>query len=186
MFGSLWNRKHCCSLFLVWIFPLCLSDLPIHRPKPLYIQVMRNSESTYCTRDQYLAPRVAFITWLVNFFLEKKYVNSATSSSKNGGEVLPKIIQVGWSLKTKNQMDSPHLRCLTVYWITWTDIFWGSNLTKMNFFFSSVNLFGTFIIGLIQPKFCHHLLTPLFHKHKSRIFKLLFSIPLAEQMSLVL
>ncbi|KAG1936325.1 ral GTPase-activating protein subunit alpha-2 isoform X4 [Pimephales promelas] len=68
-------------------------DLPIHRPKPLYIQVMRNSESTYCTRDQYLAPRVAFITWLVNFFLEKKYVNSATSSSKNGGEVLPKIIQ---------------------------------------------------------------------------------------------
>ncbi|XP_077094750.1 ral GTPase-activating protein subunit alpha-2 isoform X4 [Siphateles boraxobius] len=68
-------------------------DLPIHRPKPLYIQVTRNSESTYCTRDQYLAPRVAFITWLVNFFLEKKYVNSATSSSKNGGEVLPKIIQ---------------------------------------------------------------------------------------------
>ncbi|XP_067224484.1 ral GTPase-activating protein subunit alpha-2 isoform X3 [Chanodichthys erythropterus] len=68
-------------------------DLPIHRPKPLYIQVMRNSESIYCTRDQYLAPRVAFITWLVNFFLEKKYVNSATSSSKNGGEVLPKIIQ---------------------------------------------------------------------------------------------
>ncbi|KAL0170705.1 hypothetical protein M9458_035301, partial [Cirrhinus mrigala] len=67
--------------------------LPIHRPKPLYVPVTRNSESTYCTRDQYLAPRVAFITWLVNFFLEKKYVNSATSSSKNGGEVLPKIIQ---------------------------------------------------------------------------------------------
>ncbi|XP_059376849.1 ral GTPase-activating protein subunit alpha-2 isoform X3 [Carassius carassius] len=68
-------------------------DLPLHRPKPLYVPVTRNSESTYCTRDQYLAPRVAFITWLVNFFLEKKYVNSATSSSKNGGEVLPKIIQ---------------------------------------------------------------------------------------------
>nr|XP_055029089.1 ral GTPase-activating protein subunit alpha-2 isoform X2 [Misgurnus anguillicaudatus] len=67
-------------------------DLPIHRPKPLYVPVTRNNESTYCTRDQYLAPRVAFITWLVNFFLEKKYVNS-TSSSKNGGEVLPKIIQ---------------------------------------------------------------------------------------------
>uniref|UniRef100_A0A8C2BZQ7 Ral GTPase activating protein, alpha subunit 2 (catalytic) n=1 Tax=Cyprinus carpio TaxID=7962 RepID=A0A8C2BZQ7_CYPCA len=72
-------------------------DLPINRPKPLYVPVTRNSESTYCTRDQYLAPRVAFITWLVNFFLEKKYVNSATSSSKNGGEVLPKIIQVGGS-----------------------------------------------------------------------------------------
>jgi len=70
---------------------------------------MRNSESTYCTRDQYLAPRVAFITWLVNFFLEKKYVNSATSSSKNGGEVLPKIIQVGGSLITKNHMDFHHL-----------------------------------------------------------------------------
>lgn len=68
-------------------------DLPIHRPKPLYVPVTRNNESTYCTRDQYLAPRVAFITWLVNFFLEKKYVNLATSSSKNGGEVLPKLIQ---------------------------------------------------------------------------------------------
>lgn len=68
-------------------------DLPIHRPKPLYVPVTRNNESTYCTRDQYLAPRVAFITWLVNFFLEKKYVNSNTSSSKNGGEVLPKLIQ---------------------------------------------------------------------------------------------
>ncbi|XP_073783922.1 ral GTPase-activating protein subunit alpha-2 isoform X13 [Danio rerio] len=68
-------------------------DLPIHRPKPLYVPVTRNNESTYCTRDQYLAPRVAFITWLVNFFLEKKYVNSTTSNSKNGGEVLPKLIQ---------------------------------------------------------------------------------------------
>ncbi|TRY92831.1 hypothetical protein DNTS_024895 [Danionella cerebrum] len=68
-------------------------DLPIHRPKPLYVPVTRNNESTYCTRDQYLAPRVAFITWLVNFFLEKKYVNSAANSTKNGGEVLPKLIQ---------------------------------------------------------------------------------------------
>lgn len=68
-------------------------DLPIHRPKPLYVPVTRNNESTYCTRDQYLAPRVAFITWLVNFFLEKKYVNSTMSNSKNGGEVLPKLIQ---------------------------------------------------------------------------------------------
>ncbi|XP_057199282.1 ral GTPase-activating protein subunit alpha-2 isoform X3 [Triplophysa rosa] len=68
-------------------------DLPINRPKPLYVPVTRNNESTYCTRDQYLAPRVAFITWLVNFFLEKKYVNSNTSASKNGGEVLPKLIQ---------------------------------------------------------------------------------------------
>uniref|UniRef100_A0A8B9RJV8 Ral GTPase activating protein, alpha subunit 2 (catalytic) n=1 Tax=Astyanax mexicanus TaxID=7994 RepID=A0A8B9RJV8_ASTMX len=71
-----------------------LLDLPHHRPKPLYVPVSRNNESTFCTRDQYLAPRVAFITWLVNFFLEKKYVSAATTSTKNGGEVLPKIMQV--------------------------------------------------------------------------------------------
>ncbi|XP_063040577.1 ral GTPase-activating protein subunit alpha-2 isoform X3 [Engraulis encrasicolus] len=70
-----------------------LLDLPHHRPKPLYVPVTRNNESTFCTRDQYLAPRVAFITWLVSFFLEKKYVSSAPLTTKNGGEVLPKLIQ---------------------------------------------------------------------------------------------
>uniref|UniRef100_A0A7N8X2G0 Ral GTPase activating protein catalytic subunit alpha 2 n=1 Tax=Mastacembelus armatus TaxID=205130 RepID=A0A7N8X2G0_9TELE len=71
-------------------------DLPHHRPKPLYVPVTRNQESTFCTRDQYLAPRVAFITWLVTFFLEKKYVSSAAAaqSTKNGSEVIPKLIQV--------------------------------------------------------------------------------------------
>uniref|UniRef100_A0A7N8XSY2 Ral GTPase activating protein catalytic subunit alpha 2 n=1 Tax=Mastacembelus armatus TaxID=205130 RepID=A0A7N8XSY2_9TELE len=70
-------------------------DLPHHRPKPLYVPVTRNQESTFCTRDQYLAPRVAFITWLVTFFLEKKYVSSAAAaqSTKNGSEVIPKLIQ---------------------------------------------------------------------------------------------
>ncbi|KAM7376513.1 hypothetical protein PAMP_006241 [Pampus punctatissimus] len=65
------------------------------RPKPLYVPVTRNNESTFCTRDQYLAPRVAFITWLVTFFLEKKYVSSAAAvqSAKNGTEVIPKLIQ---------------------------------------------------------------------------------------------
>uniref|UniRef100_A0A3B4XME7 Ral GTPase activating protein catalytic subunit alpha 2 n=1 Tax=Seriola lalandi dorsalis TaxID=1841481 RepID=A0A3B4XME7_SERLL len=69
--------------------------LPHHRPKPLYVPVTRNNESTFCTRDQYLAPRVAFITWLVTFFLEKKYVSSAAAaqSAKNGTEVIPKLIQ---------------------------------------------------------------------------------------------
>uniref|UniRef100_A0A4W6DXN8 Ral GTPase activating protein catalytic subunit alpha 2 n=1 Tax=Lates calcarifer TaxID=8187 RepID=A0A4W6DXN8_LATCA len=64
-------------------------------PKPLYVPVTRNNESTFCTRDQYLAPRVAFITWLVTFFLEKKYVSSAAvaQSAKNGNEVIPKLIQ---------------------------------------------------------------------------------------------
>ncbi|XP_037341987.2 ral GTPase-activating protein subunit alpha-2 isoform X1 [Pungitius pungitius] len=72
-----------------------LLDLPHHRPKPLYVAVTRNNESTFCTRDQYLAPRVAFITWLVTFFLEKKYVSSAASAqgAKNGTEVIPKLIQ---------------------------------------------------------------------------------------------
>uniref|UniRef100_A0A8C7U5S1 Ral GTPase activating protein catalytic subunit alpha 2 n=1 Tax=Oncorhynchus mykiss TaxID=8022 RepID=A0A8C7U5S1_ONCMY len=71
-----------------------LLDLPHHRPKPLYVPVTRNNESTFCTRDQYLAPRVAFITWLVTFFLEKKYVSTATPSAKNGtNEVIPKLIQ---------------------------------------------------------------------------------------------
>ncbi|XP_041668327.1 ral GTPase-activating protein subunit alpha-2 isoform X2 [Cheilinus undulatus] len=72
-----------------------LLDLPHHRPKPLYVPVTRNNESTFCTRDQYLAPRVAFITWLVTFFLEKKYVSSTAmaQSAKNGTEVIPKLIQ---------------------------------------------------------------------------------------------
>uniref|UniRef100_A0A3B4A9C5 Ral GTPase activating protein, alpha subunit 2 (catalytic) n=1 Tax=Periophthalmus magnuspinnatus TaxID=409849 RepID=A0A3B4A9C5_9GOBI len=72
-----------------------LLELPHHRPKPLYVPVTRNNESTFCTRDQYLAPRVAFITWLVTFFLEKKYVSSAATvqSAKNGTEVI-KLIQV--------------------------------------------------------------------------------------------
>lgn len=73
-----------------------LLEIPHHRPKPLYVPVTRNNESTFCTRDQYLAPRVAFISWLVTFFLEKKYVNSAAAaqSTKNGTEVIPKLIQV--------------------------------------------------------------------------------------------
>ncbi|XP_061551376.1 ral GTPase-activating protein subunit alpha-2 isoform X5 [Phycodurus eques] len=72
-----------------------LLDLPHHRPKPLYVPVTRNNESTFCTRDQYLAPRVAFITWLVTFFLKKKYISSAAAAqnTKNGPEVLPKLIQ---------------------------------------------------------------------------------------------
>ncbi|KAM4723502.1 ral GTPase-activating protein subunit alpha-2 isoform 2-T2 [Anableps anableps] len=72
-----------------------LLELPPLRAKPLYVPVTRNNESTFCTRDQYLAPRVAFITWLVTFFLEKKYINSAAAaqSTKNGTEVIPKLIQ---------------------------------------------------------------------------------------------
>uniref|UniRef100_A0A4W4HFW2 Rap-GAP domain-containing protein n=1 Tax=Electrophorus electricus TaxID=8005 RepID=A0A4W4HFW2_ELEEL len=85
-----------------------LLDLPHHRPKPLYVQVSRNNESTFCTRDQYLAPRVAFITWLVNFFLEKKYMSTSASNAKNGGDVLPKLIQVGSSSQEKSSEPEPN------------------------------------------------------------------------------
>uniref|UniRef100_A0AAZ3RDK0 Rap-GAP domain-containing protein n=1 Tax=Oncorhynchus tshawytscha TaxID=74940 RepID=A0AAZ3RDK0_ONCTS len=81
-----------------------LLDLPHHRPKPLYVPVTRNNESTFCTRDQYLAPRVAFITWLVTFFLDKKYIS--TPSAKNGtNEVIPKLIQRD---KDRGGSEEPH------------------------------------------------------------------------------
>uniref|UniRef100_A0AAZ3PHI9 Rap-GAP domain-containing protein n=1 Tax=Oncorhynchus tshawytscha TaxID=74940 RepID=A0AAZ3PHI9_ONCTS len=87
-----------------------LLDLPHHRPKPLYVPVTRNNESTFCTRDQYLAPRVAFITWLVTFFLDKKYIS--TPSAKNGtNEVIPKLIQVGplsYRDKDRGGSEEPH------------------------------------------------------------------------------
>uniref|UniRef100_A0A4W3K391 Ral GTPase activating protein catalytic subunit alpha 2 n=1 Tax=Callorhinchus milii TaxID=7868 RepID=A0A4W3K391_CALMI len=67
-----------------------LLEIPQMRPAPYYIPA-RNNESNYSTRDQYLAARVAFIKWLVTFFLEKKYTTS--QNTKNGGEMLPKIIQ---------------------------------------------------------------------------------------------
>lgn len=40
-----------------------------------------------------MAARVVFIKWIVTFFLEKKYL-TATQNTKNGVDVLPKIIQV--------------------------------------------------------------------------------------------
>ncbi|XP_067900497.1 ral GTPase-activating protein subunit alpha-2 isoform X3 [Heterodontus francisci] len=67
-------------------------EIPQMRPKPLYINITRNNESIYSTRDQYLAARVAFIKWLVTFFLEKKYT-ATNQNTKNGGEMPPKIIQ---------------------------------------------------------------------------------------------
>lgn len=39
-----------------------------------------------------MAARVVFIKWIVTFFLEKKYL-TATQNTKNGVDVLPKIIQ---------------------------------------------------------------------------------------------
>ncbi|NWX88950.1 RGPA2 protein, partial [Nothoprocta pentlandii] len=67
-------------------------DIPDVRPRPVYVTATRNNESIYSTKIPYMAARVVFIKWLVTFFLEKKYV-TAVQHTKNGGEMLPKIIQ---------------------------------------------------------------------------------------------
>ncbi|XP_075452355.1 ral GTPase-activating protein subunit alpha-2 isoform X4 [Ascaphus truei] len=67
-------------------------DIPDVRPKPVYVNLARNNDNLYSTKIPHMAARVVFIKWLVTFFLEKKYVASAPGT-KNGGEVLPKIIQ---------------------------------------------------------------------------------------------
>ncbi|XP_066479079.1 ral GTPase-activating protein subunit alpha-2 isoform X1 [Tiliqua scincoides] len=77
-------------------------DIPGLRPKPAYVSATCNNENVYSTKIPYMTARVAFIKWVVNFFLEKKYY-TATQNSKNGGEVLPRIIQtVGGSMQDKN------------------------------------------------------------------------------------
>uniref|UniRef100_A0A8C3BEE1 Ral GTPase activating protein catalytic subunit alpha 2 n=1 Tax=Cairina moschata TaxID=8855 RepID=A0A8C3BEE1_CAIMO len=68
-------------------------DIPDIRPRPVYITATRNNENVYSTKIPYMAARVVFIKWLVTFFLEKKYL-TAVQNTKNGGEMLPKIIQV--------------------------------------------------------------------------------------------
>ncbi|KFP83986.1 Ral GTPase-activating protein subunit alpha-2, partial [Acanthisitta chloris] len=67
-------------------------DIPDVRPRPVYVTATRNNESVYSTKIPYMAARVAFIQWLVTFFLEKKYL-TAVQNTKNGGEMLPKLIQ---------------------------------------------------------------------------------------------
>ncbi|KAM4678752.1 ral GTPase-activating protein subunit alpha-2 isoform 6-T8 [Amazona ochrocephala] len=67
-------------------------DIPDVRPRPVYIPATRNNESVYSTKIPYMAARVVFIKWLVTFFLEKKCL-PAVQNTKNGGEMLPKIIQ---------------------------------------------------------------------------------------------
>ncbi|XP_053317313.1 ral GTPase-activating protein subunit alpha-2 isoform X2 [Spea bombifrons] len=82
-------------------------EIPDVRPKPAYVTVTRNSESVYSTKVPYMAARVVFIKWLVTFFLEKKYVPSS-QSTKNGGDVLPKIIQ-SVSVTNVNQEKTPEV-----------------------------------------------------------------------------
>uniref|UniRef100_A0A8C5NNK5 Ral GTPase activating protein catalytic alpha subunit 2 n=1 Tax=Junco hyemalis TaxID=40217 RepID=A0A8C5NNK5_JUNHY len=78
-------------------------DIPDIRPRPVYITATRNNESVYCTKIPYMAARVVFIKWLVTFFLEKKYL-TAVQNTKNGGEMLPKIIQVGFKVDLSSCM----------------------------------------------------------------------------------
>ena len=75
----------------------CSADIPHPRPKPVYVTTTRDNESIYSTKIPYMAARVVFIKWMVTFFLEKKYL-TATQNTKNGVDVLPKIIQVCHSL----------------------------------------------------------------------------------------
>ncbi|KAJ7426061.1 Ral GTPase activating protein catalytic alpha subunit 2 [Willisornis vidua] len=80
-------------------------DIPDIRPRPVYVTATRNNESVYSTKIPYMAARVVFIKWLVTFFLEKKYL-TAVQNTKNGGEVLPKIIQtVGGSQDRAGEPD---------------------------------------------------------------------------------
>ncbi|XP_075059932.1 ral GTPase-activating protein subunit alpha-2 isoform X2 [Mixophyes fleayi] len=67
-------------------------DIPDVRPKPVYVTITRNNENLYSTKIPHMAARVVFIKWLVTFFLEKKYVASS-QNTKNGSDVLPKLIQ---------------------------------------------------------------------------------------------
>ncbi|XP_036912913.1 ral GTPase-activating protein subunit alpha-2 isoform X4 [Sturnira hondurensis] len=67
-------------------------DIPHLRPKPVYVTTVRDNENIYSTKIPYMAARVVFIKWIVTFFLEKKYLTTA-QNTKNGGDVLPKIVQ---------------------------------------------------------------------------------------------
>ncbi|XP_062427324.1 ral GTPase-activating protein subunit alpha-2 isoform X2 [Rhea pennata] len=86
-------------------------DIPDVRPRPVYITATRNNENVYSTKIPYMAARVVFIKWLVTFFLEKKYL-TAVQHTKNGGEMLPKIIQ---TVGVVNQEKNPELETGMLY-----------------------------------------------------------------------
>ncbi|XP_034267645.1 ral GTPase-activating protein subunit alpha-2 isoform X2 [Pantherophis guttatus] len=76
--------------------------IPGLRPKSVYVSTTCDGGNVYSTKIPYLDARVTFIKWLVNFFLEKKYLTAA-QTFKNGVEVLPRIIQiVGNTAQDKN------------------------------------------------------------------------------------
>ncbi|KAK9403686.1 ral GTPase-activating protein subunit alpha-2 [Crotalus adamanteus] len=76
-------------------------EIPGLRPKPVYVSTTCDGGNFYSTKIPYLDARVTFIKWLVNFFLEKKYLLAA-QTFRNGVEVLPRIIQtVGNTMQDK-------------------------------------------------------------------------------------
>ncbi|KAJ7413823.1 Ral GTPase activating protein catalytic alpha subunit 2 [Pitangus sulphuratus] len=91
-FPPLVSSRGPCTLESLISPPAPPDDIPDIRPRPVYVTATRNNESVYSTKIPYMAARVVFIKWLVTFFLEKKYL-TAVPNTKNGGEVLPKIIQ---------------------------------------------------------------------------------------------
>lgn len=75
-----------------------------------------------------MAARVVFIKWIVTFFLEKKYL-TATQNTKNGGDGLPKIIQVCQPLfKIFFSSHNKHTCTLTKSLILRTVVFVGFDL----------------------------------------------------------
>ncbi|XP_057358659.1 ral GTPase-activating protein subunit alpha-2 isoform X1 [Manis pentadactyla] len=78
-------------------------DIPHLRPKPVYITTTRDNENIYSTKIPYIAARVVFIKWIVTFFLEKKYLTT-TQNTKNGVDVLPKIIQTVGGAMTQEKV----------------------------------------------------------------------------------
>ncbi|KAM6366887.1 ral GTPase-activating protein subunit alpha-2 isoform 4-T4 [Alca torda] len=101
-FPPLMSSRGPCTLDNLISPPVSPDDIPDVRPRPVYITATRNNENVYSTKIPYMAARVVFIKWLVTFFLEKKYL-TAVQNTKNGGEMLPKIIQtVGVVNQDKN------------------------------------------------------------------------------------
>ncbi|GAB1286990.1 Ral GTPase-activating protein subunit alpha-2 [Apodemus speciosus] len=81
-----------CFFLQILLKYMVIQEIPHLRPKPVYVTVTRDNETIYSTKIPYMAARVVFIKWIVTFFLEKKYL-TATQNTKNGVDVLPKIIQ---------------------------------------------------------------------------------------------
>uniref|UniRef100_A0A8C0QS77 Ral GTPase activating protein catalytic subunit alpha 1 n=1 Tax=Chelonoidis abingdonii TaxID=106734 RepID=A0A8C0QS77_CHEAB len=92
--------------YLPYIFPnICketslynpVLEIPQMRPKPHYVMVKKDAETNeaiYCTKEPFLKARVIVIRWLVSFWLEPKPHTGPHIPGMEGGEIVPKNIQV--------------------------------------------------------------------------------------------